>query len=85
MLRAPRGEVDILHPDTAPAWTRKWIPFWSDLFAPYIKAGKFQSIEGDIVLRPVSVRLQLTDALPATRPMLSRAKDRHSLYWVIWC
>jgi glyoxylase-like metal-dependent hydrolase (beta-lactamase superfamily II) len=53
LLRAPKGEVDIfLHPDTAPAWTRSWIPFWADLFAPYIKAGKFQSIEEDIVLTP---------------------------------
>ena len=53
LLRAPMGEVDIfLHPDTAPAWTRSWIPFWADLFAPYIKAGKFQSIEEDIVLTP---------------------------------
>ena len=53
MLRAPKGEVDIfLHPDTAPAWTRSWIPFWADLFAPYIKAGKFQSIDEDIVLTP---------------------------------
>jgi glyoxylase-like metal-dependent hydrolase (beta-lactamase superfamily II) len=53
LLRAPKGEVDIfLHPGTAPAWTRSWIPFWADLFAPYIKAGKFQSIEEDIVLTP---------------------------------
>ena len=53
MLRAPRTEVDIfLHPDKAPAWTRQWIPFWADLFAPYIKAGKFQSIEEDAVLTP---------------------------------
>jgi hypothetical protein len=53
MLRAPRGEVDIfLQPDNAPAWTRRWIPFWADLFAPYIKAGKFQSIEEDVVLTP---------------------------------
>ena len=53
LLRAPKGEVDIfLHPDTAPAWTRSWIPFWADLFAPYIKAGKFQSIEEDFVLTP---------------------------------
>lgn len=53
LLRAPKGEVDIfLHPDTAPGWTRRWIPFWADLFAPYIKAGKFESIEEDIVLTP---------------------------------
>ena len=53
LLRAPKSEVDIfLHPDTAPAWTRRWIPFWKDLFAPYIKAGKFQSIAEDIVLTP---------------------------------
>src|SRR5580704_6798325 len=53
MLRAPKGEVDIFeHPDTAPAWTRTWISFWADLFAPYIKAGKFESFEQDIVLTP---------------------------------
>jgi glyoxylase-like metal-dependent hydrolase (beta-lactamase superfamily II) len=53
MLRAPKAEVDIfLHPDTAPAWTRRWIPFWADLFAPYIKAGKFKSIDADVVLTP---------------------------------
>jgi glyoxylase-like metal-dependent hydrolase (beta-lactamase superfamily II) len=53
LLRAPKGEVDIFqHPDTAPAWTRNWIPFWADLFAPYIKAGKFESFEEDIVLTP---------------------------------
>jgi glyoxylase-like metal-dependent hydrolase (beta-lactamase superfamily II) len=51
MLRAPRSEVDIfLHPDKAPAWTRSWIPFWTDLFAPYIRAGKFESFEDDIAL-----------------------------------
>lgn len=53
LLRASQGEVDIfLHPDSAPAWTRRWIPFWADLFAPYIKAGKFKSIEEDIILTP---------------------------------
>ena len=53
MLRAPTREVDIfLHPDKAPAWTRSWIPFWTDLFAPYIKAGKFESFEEDIGLAP---------------------------------
>ena len=53
LLRAPQKEVDIFqHPDTAPAWTRRWIPFWADLFAPYIEAGKFKSIEEDIVLTP---------------------------------
>jgi glyoxylase-like metal-dependent hydrolase (beta-lactamase superfamily II) len=53
MVRAPRLEVDIfLHPDKAPAWTRRWIPFWTDLFAPYIKAGKFESFEEDIALAP---------------------------------
>jgi glyoxylase-like metal-dependent hydrolase (beta-lactamase superfamily II) len=53
LLRAPNSEVDIfLHPDKAPAWTRRWIPFWADLFAPYIKAGKFESIDEDIVLSP---------------------------------
>jgi glyoxylase-like metal-dependent hydrolase (beta-lactamase superfamily II) len=53
MLRAPASEVDIfLHPDKAPAWTRNWIPFWTDLFSPYIKAGKFESFEGDIALTP---------------------------------
>jgi glyoxylase-like metal-dependent hydrolase (beta-lactamase superfamily II) len=53
MVRAPKSEVDIfLHPDKAPAWTRRWIPFWADLFAPYIKAGKFESIEEDTVLTP---------------------------------
>ena len=53
MLRAPRGEVDIfLHPEKAPAWTQRWIPFWADLFAPYMKAGKFASIEDDRVLTP---------------------------------
>jgi glyoxylase-like metal-dependent hydrolase (beta-lactamase superfamily II) len=52
-LRAPRSEVDIfLHPDKAPAWTRSWIPFWADLFAPYIKAGKLESFEEDITLTP---------------------------------
>lgn len=51
MLRAPRSEVDIfLHPEKAPVWTRSWIPFWTDLFAPYIKAGKFESFEADIAL-----------------------------------
>ena len=53
MVRAPRAEVDLfLHPDRAPAWTRSWTQFWGDLFAPYIKAGKFASIEEDIVLTP---------------------------------
>ena len=52
-VRAPRAEVDLfLHPDTAPAWTRSWTRFWGDLFAPYIKAGKFESIEEDSVLTP---------------------------------
>src|SRR5580704_15952763 len=53
ILRAPRAEVDLfLHPESAPAWTQKWIPFWANLFAPYIKAGKFQAIEEDIELTP---------------------------------
>jgi glyoxylase-like metal-dependent hydrolase (beta-lactamase superfamily II) len=53
MVRAPKAEVDLfLHPETAPAWTRSWTKFWADLFAPYIKAGKFESIEGDVVLTP---------------------------------
>jgi glyoxylase-like metal-dependent hydrolase (beta-lactamase superfamily II) len=53
MLRAPKDEVDIfLHPDKAPAWTRSWIPFWKDLFAPYIEAGKFKAFDEDIVLTP---------------------------------
>ena len=53
MLRAPKAEVDLfLHPATAPEWTRKWIRFWANLFAPYIKAGKFQAIDEDIVLTP---------------------------------
>lgn len=52
-LRAPTAEVDLfLHPANAPAWTQKWIPFWANLFAPYIKAGKFQAIEEDIELTP---------------------------------
>jgi glyoxylase-like metal-dependent hydrolase (beta-lactamase superfamily II) len=53
ILRAPRAEVDLfLHPDKAPAWTRSWTQFWADLFAPYIKAGRFQSIDEDVVLTP---------------------------------
>jgi glyoxylase-like metal-dependent hydrolase (beta-lactamase superfamily II) len=53
MLRAPRDEVDLFrHPGTAPAWTRSWTAFWADLFAPYIKAGKFATIEEDSVLTP---------------------------------
>jgi glyoxylase-like metal-dependent hydrolase (beta-lactamase superfamily II) len=53
IVRAPRAEVDLfLHPGNAPAWTRSWTRFWADLFSPYIKAGKFESIEGDVVLTP---------------------------------
>jgi glyoxylase-like metal-dependent hydrolase (beta-lactamase superfamily II) len=53
VLRAPRDEVDLFrHPETAPHWTRNWTSFWADLFAPYIKAGKFETIEHDGVLTP---------------------------------
>lgn len=53
MLRAPEAEVDLfLHPDKAPAWTRSWIPLWSEWFAPYIKAGRFASFATDIELTP---------------------------------
>jgi glyoxylase-like metal-dependent hydrolase (beta-lactamase superfamily II) len=53
IVRAPRAEVDLfLHPGNAPVWTRSWTKFWADLFAPYIKAGKFESIEGDAMLTP---------------------------------
>ena len=52
-LRAPRAEVDLfLHPANAPDWTQKWIPFWANLFAPYIKAGKFEAIDEDCMLTP---------------------------------
>lgn len=53
ILRASQSAVDLFqHPDSAPAWTRSWIPFWAALFAPYIKAGKFASIEQDGILTP---------------------------------
>jgi glyoxylase-like metal-dependent hydrolase (beta-lactamase superfamily II) len=53
IVRAPRDEVDLFrHPDTAPPWTRDWTSFWAELFAPYIKAGKFETIEKDRVLTP---------------------------------
>ena len=53
MVRAPRAEVNLfLHPANDPGWTRKWIPFWANLFAPYIKAGKFQAIDEDTELTP---------------------------------
>jgi glyoxylase-like metal-dependent hydrolase (beta-lactamase superfamily II) len=53
ILRAPRDEVDLFrHPETAPRWTRSWTSFWADLFAPYIKAGKFETIEQDGMLTP---------------------------------
>jgi glyoxylase-like metal-dependent hydrolase (beta-lactamase superfamily II) len=53
MLRAPKAEVDLfLHPGSGPAWTKNWTKFWSALFAPYIQAGKFQSIDADIALTP---------------------------------
>lgn len=53
MLRAAKSEVDLfLNPDKAPAWTKNWIRFWADLFAPYIKAGKFLSFDEDIMLTP---------------------------------
>lgn len=53
MLRAPKSEVALfLDPDHAPAWTKRWIQFWSDAFAPYIKAGKFSSFDADMTLTP---------------------------------
>jgi len=53
ILRAPKGEVDLfLHPDTAPAWTKSWTQFWAALFAPYLRAGRFQRFDADITLTP---------------------------------
>ena len=61
MVRAPSSEMDIfLNPAKTAALlarrpnpeTRAWVEFTKDLFEPYIKAGKFQSFDGDIVLAP---------------------------------
>jgi glyoxylase-like metal-dependent hydrolase (beta-lactamase superfamily II) len=53
ILRASKAEVSIfLDPGSGPAWTKKWVSFWSGLFSPYMQAGKFQSFDGDVVLTP---------------------------------
>jgi glyoxylase-like metal-dependent hydrolase (beta-lactamase superfamily II) len=77
ILRAPKRAVDLfLHPDTAPAWARSWIPFWAALFAPYIQAGSFQSFDTDIVLTS-GIRALATPGTRRGIPRMSwRAKDR---------
>src|SRR5688572_20880292 len=53
LLRAAKSEVNIfLNPEKAPAWTKSWIQFWTDLFKPYMKAGKFSDFDADITLTP---------------------------------
>ena len=52
-LHLPKGEMDLLlYPDQAPAWTKNWIPFWTDLIEPYRKAGKLSIIDRDTLLAP---------------------------------
>jgi glyoxylase-like metal-dependent hydrolase (beta-lactamase superfamily II) len=48
-LRAAQNEVDLfLKPDAARKNPKDWrIPFWRDLFQPYINAGKFKSFDSD--------------------------------------
>ncbi len=44
-------EVSIfLHPEKKSIWPRNLIQLWTDLFTPYIEAGKFESFEEDITL-----------------------------------
>jgi glyoxylase-like metal-dependent hydrolase (beta-lactamase superfamily II) len=49
ILRAARSEVAVfLKPDAAQTNPKDWrIPFWRDLFQPYINAGKFQPFDED--------------------------------------
>ncbi len=49
ILRAARNEVAVfMKPDAAKANPKDWrIPFWRDLFQPYIDAGKFQPFDKD--------------------------------------
>jgi len=61
-VRAPKSEFDIfLDPIKAAALVtethndekvKTWLEFTKDLFEPYIKAGRFQSFDGDITLVP---------------------------------
>jgi glyoxylase-like metal-dependent hydrolase (beta-lactamase superfamily II) len=62
IVRAPKSEFDIFLDSAKTAAllaerrnskpVESWLLFTRDLFEPYIKAGKFQSFEGDIQLAP---------------------------------
>jgi glyoxylase-like metal-dependent hydrolase (beta-lactamase superfamily II) len=53
-VRAATREVAIfLNADSKQGPTADWrIPFWADLFDPYIKAGKFETFSRDVELTP---------------------------------
>jgi glyoxylase-like metal-dependent hydrolase (beta-lactamase superfamily II) len=62
IVRAAKSEVDIyVDPEKTAAalanaedkaQAKQWFEFQSGLFSPYIKAGKFQTFEGDVTLSP---------------------------------
>jgi glyoxylase-like metal-dependent hydrolase (beta-lactamase superfamily II) len=53
ILRAAKSEVDVfLGPNKLRQEVDWRVKFWTDLFAPYIKAGKFESFDGDVTLTP---------------------------------
>jgi glyoxylase-like metal-dependent hydrolase (beta-lactamase superfamily II) len=53
VLHVPKAEMEIiLKPAEAPAWTKHWIPFWTNLIEPYQTAGKLSIFDGDISLLP---------------------------------
>jgi glyoxylase-like metal-dependent hydrolase (beta-lactamase superfamily II) len=51
VIRAAQREVDrFLKP--APSFPKQIVQFWSDLFEPYRKAGKFETFDQDVTLVP---------------------------------
>jgi predicted metal-binding membrane protein/glyoxylase-like metal-dependent hydrolase (beta-lactamase superfamily II) len=52
MLRAAKSEVDFYLNSDAARQSEIWFRFRSELFDPYIKAGRFTSFDGDVAIVP---------------------------------